>query len=533
MNAVVSTDAVPAVALPDDADGRRSRFITTVWVAGIAVVAGLALAIVYRGGLVVVYGDPIAYIGVARSLAAGHGVSVPYSSLYTQWHLTAGGPVSHWPPGYSLLLSIWSGSVLLWARILAVALFSACVFLFGFLAQRLGVTRFGAIALAIIFAGTSFQLFGAVLSEPLFFFLVLLGLHGLVSFFRRPTVPSILLASVAFGLATITRYLGEAFVIGGVIAIIFIWREPIARRLRFAAVLAIVGNIPLVIWLSSIHNSPESPALHVASFYDMKTSLYTVAGYIVPGVPSANLRVLIVVAIVIGVIVLMKRGSPGSLSPIRIERTDWLLLILALTYLLFLFAARSLIDPLIQLNTRMLFLAFMLAILWCAQNWPRFASWSAVPRSPYGPPVATAIVCLLVVSAAWNAIDTARHAQQGSYAAATPANSALKAALAAVPKDSVIYSNLPDVTYFVSGRTIHILPLTASPLNLKRNHDFAAQMSSVEQNLCGRPATVVYAPYSKAYLEPPLDVVEHDFNVATVTSVQGWKLLSLDTGTSC
>jgi len=532
MHAVVSTEAVPAAAQPDDAD-RRSRFATTTWVAVVAVVSGLGLAIAYRGGLVVTWGDPIAYIAVARSLAAGHGVSVPYGSLYAHWHLTAGGPVSHWPPGYSLLLSVWSGSILLWARILAVTLFSASVFLFGFLAQRLGVPRFGAIALAIIFAGTSFELFGTVASEPLFFFLVLLGLHGLVSFFRRPAVPPILLASIAFGLSTVTRYLGEAFVIGGVIAILFLWREPIVRRLRFAAVLAIVGNIPLLIWFRSIHNSPESPTLHMFSFYDLKTSLFTIASFIVPGVHSADLRVLIVAVIVIGVLALMMRGSPESVSPIRLERTDWVLLILTITYLVFLFVARSFIDPLIQLNARMLFLAFMLLLLWCAQNWPRFASWSAIPRSPYGPPIATAIVCLLVVNAAWSAFDVARQAEQGSYAAATPSNAALRGALATVPKDSVIYSNLPDVVYFISGRTIHILPVTASPLTLKTNRSFAAQMSSVEQHLCGRPATIVYAPWSKAYMEPRLDVVEHDLKVTKVTSVKSWKLLTLDTGTSC
>ena len=532
MNAVLSTEAVPAVVPPDDAD-RRSRFATTIWVAVVAVVSGLGLAIAFRGGLVVAWGDPIAYIGVARSLAAGHGVSVPYGSLYTKWHLTAGGPVSHWPPGYPLLLSVWSGSVLLWARVLAVALFSASVFLFGFLALRLGVTRFGAIALAVIFAGTSFQLFGSFVSEPLFFFLVLLGLHGLVGFFRRPAVPSILLASIAFGLSTVTRYLGEAFVIGGVMAILFFWREPIARRLRFAVLLAIVGNIPLLIWLRSIHNSPESPALHVASFYDLKTSLFTIASFIVPGVHSADLRVLIVAVIIIGVVALMINGSLGSLSPIRLERTDWLLLILTITYLVFLFVARSFIDPLIQLNARMLFLPFILLLLWCAQNWPRFASWSAVPRSSYGPPIATAIVCLLVANAAWTAFDVARHAEQGNYAAATPSNAALRTAFAAIPKNSVIYSNLPDVVYFLSGRAIHILPVKASPLTLKTNRDFAAQMSSVKQSLCGRPATVVYAPWSKAYMEPRLNVVEHDLKVANVTSVKGWKLLTLDTGTSC
>ena len=532
MNAVLSTEAAPAVVPPDDTD-RRSRLATTFCVAVVAVVSGLGFVIAYRGGLVVTSGDPIAYIGVARSLAAGHGVSVPYGSGYTQWHLSAGGPVSHWPPGYSLLLSVWSGSILLWARIVAVASFSASVFLFGFLAQRLGVPRFGAIALAIIFAGTSFELFGTVASETLFFFLVLLGLHGLVSFFRRPAVPSILLTSIAFGLSTVTRYLGEAFVIGGIIAILFLWREPIARRLRFAAVLGIVGNIPLLIWFSSIHNTAESPEVHLASFYDLKTSLFTIASFIVPGVHSADLRVLIVAVIVIGVIALMINGSPGSLSPIRLERTDPLFLILTITYLVFLFASRSFVDPLIQLNARMLFLAFMLLLLWCAQNWPRFASWSAVPRSPYGPPIATAIVCLLVVNAAWTAFDVARQAEQGSYAAATPSNAALKEALAAVPKDSVIYSDLPDVVYFISGRTIHILPLTESPLTLKANRNFAAQMSSVEQQLCGRSATIVYAPWSKEFLEPQLGVVEHDLKVAKVTSVKSWELLTLDTGTSC
>ena len=204
----------------------------------------------------------------------------------------------------------------------------------------------------------------------------------------------------------------------------------------------------------------------------MKTSLYTIASFIVPGVHSADLRVLIVAVIVIGVIALMINGRPGSLWPIRLERNDPLFLILTITYLVFLFAARSFVDPLIQLNSRMLFLAFVLLLLWCAQNWPRFASWSAVPRCPYGPPIATAIVCLLVVNAAWTACDVARQAQQGSYAAATSSNAALKEALATVPKDSVIYSDQPDVVYFISGRTIHILPLTDSPLTLKANRQF-------------------------------------------------------------
>ena len=84
---------------------------------------------------------------MARSLANGHGITVPYGEHLHPFPVTLGGPVSHWPPAYSMVLSIAGSSVLTWARVLAVVLFSANVFLFGFLAHRLGVPRFGSVAL--------------------------------------------------------------------------------------------------------------------------------------------------------------------------------------------------------------------------------------------------------------------------------------------------------------------------------------------------------------------------------------------------
>ena len=54
------------------------------------------------------------------------------------------------------------------------------------------------------------------------------------------------------------------------------------------------------------------------------------------------------------------------------------------------------------------------------------------------------------MNAAWTAFDVGRRAQHKSYAAPTPRNIAVKKALAAIPKDSVIYSNLPDVVYFIA-----------------------------------------------------------------------------------
>jgi hypothetical protein len=528
---VLQTPATAATT--ENTGGSRPQLTTVLILAGLAVLSGAGLAIAYRGGLRVSTGDPIAYLSMARSLAAGHGASVPYGDAYTASLLTAGGPVSHWPVGYPLLLSLDTGSLLSWARVLAVATYAANVFLFGLLALRVGVARVGAIALAVIFAGLSFALHGTVASEPLFFLLILLGLHAFVRFFNRPAVLPILVVAISFGLATVTRFLGEAFVIGGALAVLLFMEERFRQRLGYAVLVAIVGNIPFLIWFTSVHNSPETLGVHLLSTYDTKTILYTFAGFIVPGVQSVDLRILLAAVIVIVVVAILAAvGSRGSLLPVRSDKINWLMLLLAVVYLLFLFFARSVVDPLIQLNARMLFLPFMLFVLWCAQNWPRLASWSAVPRNSWAPTLATTLVGLLVVTAIWTAVEAGRSAQAGSVAAPSSANTALLRAVAGVPANAIIYSNEPDEVYFLSGRTVYLLPDIRSSSTLKKNPSFASDMSTLEQRVCGKPATVLFSS-SKDTIEPSLARVKQDLKVASVRSIPQWKVLTLDTATGC
>jgi len=531
MTAVGNTTATRAA--DEDNTDRRTGISPLVWLTGVAVLSGVGLAIAYRGGLGVGFGDPIVYISMAKSFAASHGASVAYGDVYTPSQLTVGGPVSHWPPGYSLLLSLDTHSILTWARVLAVVFFSANVFLFGFLAHRVGVPRFGSVALAVIFAGLSFQLHGTVESEPLFFLLVIVGLHALVSFYERHTPVAVLLMAVAFGLSTVTRFLGEAFVIGGALAIVLFFKLPALRRIGLGAVVLVVGNVPFAIWYAGVHNSPESPAVHLPHSYDIKTTLFTLAGFVVPGSQSTLMRIGVVAAMVVVVVAVMAMvAGGGALSPIRLQHTDWTFLLLTGSYLVFLFFSRSFVDPLIQLNSRMLFLPFMLFLLWCAQNWPRFASWAAKPRSSWAPPLASLLVCLLVTNAVWIAVDAARGAQVGNLATNSPANTALRRAVAAIPPSTLLYSDRPDGVWFVSGRAVRLLPTTHNASTLKKNPRFDAEMSSLRADLCGHPATVAYA-LSNGDLQPSLGVVEHYLKVATVTSIPGWRFLALDTSGSC
>ncbi len=532
---MTALQAPPTADAGKDTGASRPELTTLLVLCGIAIFSGAGLAIAYRGGLRVSTGDPIAYLSMARSLAAGHGASLPYGDLYTASQMTAGGPVSHWPVGYPLLLSLDTKSLLSWARDLAVVMYAVNVFLFGLLALRVGVARIGAIALAVIFAGLSFALHGTVQSEPLFFLLVLLGLHAFVAFFNRPATLPLLAVAAAFGLSTVSRFLGEAFVIGGAIAILVFLKERFPRRLRDAVLLVIVGNIPILIWFSSVHNSPDTLAFHLLTTYDVKASLFSIAGFIIPGVHSTYLRILIAAAIVIvAVIVLATVGSRATRSPVRNDKVDWLMLLFAGAYLLFVLISLTLVDPLVLHggDDRVLFLPFMLILLWCAQNWPQLASWSAVPRNSWVPILATSLVVLLVGTAIWTAGETGRNAQVGSVAPASPANAALKRVLAGIPSNSILYSNEPDELYFLSGRTVYVLPNILSASTLKANHHFTSEMSSTRRRICNKPATVLFS-LSNGLFEPTLDQVEHELKVASKSSIPGWKVLTLDTTSAC
>lgn len=532
MTAVRIRATAPAT---EHTDRRRPELTTLLVLGALAVLSGAGLAIVYRGGLRVANGDPIAYLSMARSLAAGHGASLPYGDAYTASQLTAGGPVSHWPVGYPLLLSLDTRSLLSWARVLAVVMYTVNVFLWGLLALRVGVARIGAVALAVIFAGLSLALHGTVASEPLFFVLVLVGLHALVRFFNRPAVLPILFVAAAFGLSTVTRFLGEAFVIGATLAVLIFVKERLSQRLIYAVLLTIVGNIPFLIWFSSVHNSADTLAVHLLTSYDTKATLYSFAGFIVPGVQSVDLRILIAAVIVIVVLGLLAAvGNRASLSPVRNDKVNWLMLLLAGVYLLFVLFSLSVVDPLVLHggDDRVLFLPFMLFLLWCAQNWPRLASWSAVPRNSWVPILATILVGLLVVTAIWRAVETGRSAQVGSVAAASRANAALKRTADGVPSTSIIYSNEPDEVYFLTGRTVYLLPEILSSSTLKKNPRFASDMMSIEQRACGKHAIVLFS-LAKSLFEPSLARVKQDLRIAGVSSIPQWAVLTLDTKAAC
>ena len=487
----------------------------------LAAIATGGLAIATRGGIIVRQGDPIAYISTARSLASGHGASLQYSGILPT---VASKPEVHWPPGYTLLLSLGGHSILGWARTLNCLLFAANVFLLGYLAHRLGIRRAGVLLIAVVFAGASFDLHATVRSEPLFLLLALLGLHGLVGFMAKPTRWLLPASALAFGLATLTRYAGEAFVLAAALCALAFFDRPRRERLASAGTFLVLGNLPVLIWLFSAQHSPRTFGFHPPGSSELNLAMSSISGYVVPSGLATPIRALLCIAFLAIVVVVT-----GADFASKRERTlDYLLLLFAGIYLVFIVASQAFFDRAIPFDTRLLMPAYVLLLLWFARNWPRSLTWSRSGRRSGLALVGVAGVLSVFLASGWAAFDTARHAQSESYSSPSWRATKLVKTLAPLPRSVIVYSNRPDVIYFLMDRPVHLLPPTIA------NPHYASQMRAIQAGTCGRATTIVYSTSRAAtFSEPSLATVAHAFRIADISSSRGWEILTLDTSPPC
>ena len=86
----------------------------------------------------------------------------------------------------------------------------------------------------------------ALISEPLFILFCLLALMPLESFLdRRGGTPALVLSAVFAALAALTRYMGAAFIISGVLILLSRRNVPVRQRLKHALAFGAISSLPL------------------------------------------------------------------------------------------------------------------------------------------------------------------------------------------------------------------------------------------------------------------------------------------------
>ncbi len=164
--------------------------------------------------------DSVTYVDAARNLLRGDGLSV----------LSGAGaelkPLTHFPPLYSgmlALLGITGAELPSVARWLNAFLFGANIALIGLMIGLYARQSFWLPGLGSFLALTAPGILGThsfALSEALFIFLTLIGLLCLTIHMEGRRRRFLVAAALAIGLSVLTRYIGLASVLTGVVALL-------------------------------------------------------------------------------------------------------------------------------------------------------------------------------------------------------------------------------------------------------------------------------------------------------------------------
>ncbi len=198
-----------------------------------------------RYGAVLLSSDAIRYIGTARNIIAGEGVT-SYEGI----------PLVVQPPLYSTLLA-FVGKIsgidpLRFTHIINALLFGFTIYLGGLLIFKYfsafpGIAIVGVLTIALgrplLYVSTT------ALSEPLFIFTVILSFTFAYAYLEKRDLTSLVLFSFAVALSSLTRYIGIILIFWGGLSIIIFNRENLNRKLRHLALFTFISALPIGLWL--------------------------------------------------------------------------------------------------------------------------------------------------------------------------------------------------------------------------------------------------------------------------------------------
>lgn len=438
--------------------------------------------------------DSTHYIETARSLVDGKGYTVN------------GKVMTHFPPGYPLLLAVMGivtgREILPVARGMAVLFYGLNLFLMG--AVFLRATRGNLISTVCML--TLFILSGPVLfvhsmawSEAPFMMVTLTGLLVLMRYGHRPSVSRLLLMSGLIGYAVITRYIGIALIPAFTIILLTISGRSVTDKVKDALIFVFSASIPFGLlltrnaWVTDSATN-RTVALHPISMEHLTRLLETIWSFILPVTLSpgtlALLSCVLMMVLLFSVVTvcrserlnkeyssacLLVRGSGSCIAFYLV------VLFLSMTY----FDAQTPVDHRIIYPIYILMVLMTMGVLWISlellpikRKWPFFIMVAAIVCGCNAEIYHTRVLEIHrdgngFTSRFWNQSETLKF-------------------LTAYEKPLQIYSNAGDLINFRTDHQAEMMPRLVSPHSHLKNEAVDAEMLSVLRRCLQGEAVVVY-----------------------------------------
>jgi hypothetical protein len=418
--------------------------------------------------------DSSVYAGTARAIQDGHGLDVPIH-YYPLGKVGIGTPPSGrfspaltplviYAPLEPVLLAA-GGDPIHAARFEDAIFFALAVLVVGLFVLVATDQPWLAVAAQVVVGGSLLGLVTDVGTSPASLFFILVALAAVIAYRERPSRRWLMIAALAIGLATLERFANGGLIIWAVLAL--------RGRRRAALALLVMSSIPLAAWFVYGDVSGRSSG-HFLGFHviggSFRGGLRSIADWVLPSSAPTALALLAAVAVVVATFVVVRRRPT---SPAR------LLVLYAVVQIVVLEIAITFFDALVNLDSRELIPCFVAVVL-------------AIACSIERTPALKLIVALAVIGAvARGGVEIASDIP-GGYAESRWVHSPIIAAVRALPKRTVVYTNAPDAAYLLANRALSSVPEAEDFSTLKLNPRLGEQLAEIRRTLATRGGVVVY-----------------------------------------
>lgn len=423
--------------------------------------------------------DSVQYLSAADHLLRGQGLRV-------HWWDPGSQPFTHFPPGLVFGLAALqrlgrSAEAAAWwlngAALVALTLISAR------LAQRAAphsghAGLFG--GAAVLLSRDILAVHAMIWSEPLFLALSMGALLATVRSIETDATRPALVTGLLAGAAGLTRYVAPTVIGACVLSLAILGAAPMARRLRRAAVVAVLSAAPLaaiIAWNARHGGSATNRELvyHPMSADHLLSAARTVYHWFIPDGGWVEPAMLVAVGLAVVWVGAAWRRSRARPSFRATPVAGIVLVLFAMGYVAFLALSLTFVDAQSTPDERMLVplvpVAAVLVVAVIAEGLGR-----AERRRASAALGVLLVVAALVSVGAW-ASDTSRMGL--GYSGPAWRESRLLARVRDLPPAAVIVSNHPAAIWYLLGREVVGVPRLANPNTMRPIPAFPERMAVV------------------------------------------------------
>jgi hypothetical protein len=479
----------------------KPKDYSIIVLAALAVIGTITLLVYTRIWGAGVTPDSVIYLSTAQNIAKGNGF-IGFNPINNTF-----------PPLFPLAIAftnLFGLSPTQGARILNALIFGGNILLVGLILKYYSKSLIIAIcgALTLIFAKVMIYISFMVWTEPLFIFLILLGMFQLTKFLDTQKRSFFIASAIITGIATITRYAGLPFIASFAFCIFLFSKSDTKKRIFDSISFFLISSSFLLLWFIRILSNRGTGTVS-GIIYTPLTSLnfdrllYTFSYFLLPAVKVSNgLFIAIVTLISLSALTLycvVKRKMKGEKTETDqpVSKLPLIITIAIIAYTLFIFIVKTFMRASVLLDDRTFSPVYVLGLILILSVFHRLLQYLNDFRKTKK---AYLVVCTIIflsfftLNVVGGSISYSKFLKHGFGFSQKFFNDDknLFQSIKKLPANTKIYTNSPYALYYLTGKRSDLLPFKKNSNTFEENESCADELQLIGREIKEQKAVIVY-----------------------------------------